>query len=233
MQADQARQFKDPSGLMKWTIWLMYAYILLTIFAVYSNALAYQLLSDFQNGTYVSEELALADAEVIDAQQGRVGLLQIVLFISSGILMLRWIYRANSNARHLGASEMTFTPGWAVGWYFVPVATLWKPYQAMKEIWKASTSPQDWTAATVSPLLSWWWFFWIVSNAAGNAALRMGLRAEELDELIAVNTMTQLSDLTAIPLTVTAILLIRKVNSMQMLHAERLGLTQTHMTPSS
>ena len=73
--------------------------------------------------------------------------------LSTGILVLTWIHRANHNARQLGADDMRFTPGWAVGWYFVPIAWFWKPYQAMKEIWLASANPSDWRGRPVSPLL--------------------------------------------------------------------------------
>ena len=57
---------------------------------------------------------------------------------------------------------MHFAPGWAVGWYFVPIAWFWKPYQAMREIWRASVNPSNWRGAPVSPLLRWWWGLWIV-----------------------------------------------------------------------
>ena len=63
----------------------------------------------------------------------------------------------------LGSPGLRFTPGWAVGWYFVPIANLWKPYQAMKEIWRASKNPGNWQAETTSGFLGWWWFWWIIS----------------------------------------------------------------------
>ena len=49
-----------------------------------------------------------------------------------------------------------------MGWYFVPIAWFWKPYQAMREIWRASVNPSDWRGAPVSPLLRWWWGLWMV-----------------------------------------------------------------------
>jgi Domain of unknown function (DUF4328) len=57
---------------------------------------------------------------------------------------------------------MAFSPGWAVGFYFIPVVALWKPFLAMKEIWSASEAPGD--RARNSPrvlkipwlLASWW-----------------------------------------------------------------------------
>lgn len=88
-----------------------------------------------------------------------------VTFLTGLVLALRWIYLANANAHALGAEGMRFTPGWAVGWYFVPIANLWKPYQAMKEIWQASAVKTDWRVVRVPRLLPWWWAFWLLSTS--------------------------------------------------------------------
>lgn len=69
---------------------------------------------------------------------GVAGIFYLVVYIITSVLFLRWVYVSNRNARALGASDMQHSPGWSVGWYFIPIATLWKPYQAMKEIYKAS-----------------------------------------------------------------------------------------------
>ena len=219
MSQEQKGGFKDPEGLTKWTKWFLYAQVVIAAIAIVSNMLEYQLLSDFKNGVYSSQELAVAAGEASDARQGIVGLIQVIIFVVSGILILKWIYRANYNARQLGATEMVFTPGWSIGWYFIPIANLWKPYQAMKEIWKASTNPTSWKTQSVSSLLPWWWFFWIVSNMFGNASFRLAMRAEEINELIAANVVTQLSDVTGIPLSLIVISIISKVHEMQISHA--------------
>jgi len=212
--------FKDPTGLTKWTKWFLYAQVVIAVIAVVSSVLEYQLLTDFKYGVYTSQELAIAAGEANDALQGIVGILQLIIVVVSGILILKWIYRSNYNARQLGATEMAFTPGWSIGWYFIPIANLWKPYQAMKEIWKASSNPQSWNSQSVSSLLPWWWFFWIISNMFGNASFRLAMRAEEINELIAANLVTLLSDMTDIPLSLIVIGIISKVHEMQMSHAK-------------
>ena len=68
---------------------------------------------------------------------------------------------------------MDFTPGWAVGWNFIPIANLWKPYQAIKEIWVTSAGehltrhPPPWY------MLAWWlaWIgFQIVDRVSGDCS---------------------------------------------------------------
>jgi hypothetical protein len=74
------------------------------------------------------------------------------------IFILRWIYFANFNAHQLGAIGMRFTPGWSIGWFFIPIANFWKPYQVMKELWQVSKNSSTWRVQSVSPLVPWWWF---------------------------------------------------------------------------
>ncbi|HPE71211.1 MAG TPA: DUF4328 domain-containing protein [Candidatus Competibacter sp.] len=212
--------FRDPTVLTKWTKWFLYAQVIIAVIAIISGVLEYQLLSDFKNGVYSSQEQAVAAGEASDTRQGIVGIIQMIIFIISGVLMLKWIHRANYNARQIGAQDMVFTPGWSIGWYFIPIANLWKPYQAMKEIWKASSNPRSWSKASVSPMLPWWWFFWIVSTMLGNASFRLAMRAEEINTLLIANVVTQLSDVAGIPLSLIVLGIIGKVYDMQMNHAK-------------
>jgi hypothetical protein len=86
---------------------------------------------------------------------GIVAAVYVLALIASFILVGRWIYLASANA-HAFSSEMTITPGWAVGWYFIPVANLFKPLQAMKEIWFASHPYGPGEREGTPPLLAWW-----------------------------------------------------------------------------
>jgi len=86
-----------------------------------------------------------------------------VAAISAEISFLVWVYRANLNCHGFGARSMQFSPGWSVGWYFIPFLNLYYPYQAMKEIWKASKNPQNWQRETGSGLVGWWWALRIMS----------------------------------------------------------------------
>ena len=208
--------FRDSTGLTKWTKRFLYAQIVVAVMAIVSSALEYALLSDFATGAYSSQKRAIADGEASDARQSLVGIAQVLVLLISGFLILRWIYIANFNARQLGAAGMVFSPGWSVGWYFIPFANLWKPYQAMKEIWLASSNPQSWKNQPVAPLLRWWWFFWIVSSLLGNAPFRVAMRAEGLDELMTANLITQMSDLAGIPLSIIVLVMVTRVHQMQM-----------------
>lgn len=87
-----------------------------------------------------------------------------LVYLITGILVCIWTYRANSNVRALGATGLRFSPGWAVGWHFVPIAWFWMPFSVMREIWRASASPDEWRRQPGSALLGWWWALWLVFN---------------------------------------------------------------------
>jgi hypothetical protein len=108
-------------------------------------------------------------------------LLQLPVMIASTVFIAMWIYRSAHNIRSIvGARQMAFTPGWAVGWFFIPFANLWKPYQAMKEIWSRSFSKDPkWEVTTW--LLPLWWFLWLIWNSASNISMRLNMRANTLE----------------------------------------------------
>jgi hypothetical protein len=94
-----------------------------------------------------------------------------ILLLPGMVLFLVWIRRANINADALVRSRMEFTPGWAVGWFFVPFANLFKPYQAMAEIYRASdpkADPDYWSLTEVPRYLMLWWLSYLGFNAASN-----------------------------------------------------------------
>jgi hypothetical protein len=91
------------------------------------------------------------------ALSGLGGLLSLAVVVLFCVFMVH----ANRNARSFGA-PLSNSPGWAAGWFFVPIAMWWKPYYAMKEIWQGSdpdpaVSPSDVKVPAMLPL--WWWMF--------------------------------------------------------------------------
>jgi hypothetical protein len=114
---------------------------------------------------------------------------------------------------------MTFTPGWSVGWFFIPIANLWKPYQAVKEIWEVSRGPSAPEHSNVQPLLGWWWFFWLVALLASNASARLTFRADSVDELITANVVTNIADAIDIPSCLLTIAVITRIYQAQMARA--------------
>ena len=83
-----------------------------------------------------------------------------LLIVALMILLFVWINRSCKNSWLLDAPRMKTTPGWAVGYYFIPILMLWKPFTSMKEMRSASYG-NDTAHKAILPL---WWTFWLVSS---------------------------------------------------------------------
>ncbi|MEP6787579.1 MAG: DUF4328 domain-containing protein [Acidobacteriota bacterium] len=107
--------------------------------------------------------------------QGVLALLQFPVYILSIVLFLVWLFRIYKNLPSLRSASTEFTPGWAVGWWFIPFANLVKPFQVVRSAWSESDpnfDPQTGFLTSVQAgapaFMSLWWAFWILSNIAAN-----------------------------------------------------------------
>lgn len=206
---EPTRDFRDPTSLTNWTRVFLYASIAAALLGMWSSARALP-------GGGGEAELDTGLRAILWVFTG------LPVPLITGILVLTWIHRANHNARQLGATGMHFTPGWAIGWYFVPIAWFWKPYQAMTEIWRASRNPSDWRGEPVSPLLHWWWILWIVpfwGVSIVDLAVRGRVDDAGLENLEAITGLA--SWILDIPLALVLLATIGAVHRMQMDHHSR------------
>jgi len=218
--AARSGKFRDPSLLVNWVEICLWACLCLAVVGIATRIVSHGILTDLRDGTYASAALSATASEAFDRRERFLNVMELFLFAVTSVLALKWIHRANFNARQLGAEGMRFTPGWAVGSFFIPVVNLWKPYQAMKEIWKASSSPSNWQGAPSGALLGIWWFLWILSAFANYAVLRFFWAiGERIQDFIAANALAAVMGVLEIPLTVSFLILVKKIHKMQMAHA--------------
>ena len=206
--------YKDLSSIYNTLILLLKATIFISLVAAISSMFEVKLINDMSTGNFdysTIEEQANAN----DIRQQLIGIIQLALFIITGIVFLRWIYFTNSNSRSLGATGMQFTPGWSIGYYFVPFLNLYKPYRAMKEIWKTSKDPKNWEMVKTPSFFPQWWTLWLISAFLGNMSFRLSMKAEEFNELFVSSSVTLASDLVEIPLALIAIKLVGSIFNMQ------------------
>lgn len=137
-----------------------------------------------------------------------------LLLIATYVVFGMWIYRAAANVAAAMVPGFDCTPGWAVGWYFVPFANLFKPFAVMRQIWNAShTGGRDLDRG--EPLLVYWWGVWTLTNIASYAALRFGLNprnAADAQSALEIETFSSMLCLALYPL---AYLLVDRVTRAQ------------------
>jgi len=208
-------EFKNSDKLTKWVKYFLYIQVVIAVISIASGYMEYNLLSDYKNGIYMSQELAMADGDANDKRLQAVSIIYLINFIISGFLILKWIHRANYNSHRLGAENMEFTSGWSIGFYFIPIVGLFKPYQAMKEIWQTSHNPKEWNMIEVSKLLPAWWTIWLINNFLGQIIFRTAGDAEGIEPLMRLNLITQASNVLDIFLAILTFLLIVKIHEKQ------------------
>ena len=101
-----------------------------------------------------------------------------LVFVASVVVVAMWIHRAHASLRDANVDGLEFTPGWAVGWYFVPIANLFMPFQAMRELWNASHGQADVFGGEAPSAVKVWWGAWIVGNILSNVGMRIVMMDE-------------------------------------------------------
>jgi hypothetical protein len=133
------------------------------------------------------------------------------------------------NLKPLGTEHTDYSPGWAVGSWFVPFLNLVRPYGIIKEIWARSdpddvnteNSPLGHTlemTKVVTPMFGLWWAMWIISNIVSNVSNRWGLRSSNLDDHVISFWLAIIASALTI---VAALLAINVVNAITKRQEER------------
>ena len=104
--------------------------------------------------------------------------LQLVTWLASLSLFLIWFYRANANARAMGAEDLMGSPGLSVAWFFIPIAFLFMPYVVVRDTWKASEAPRDWQGRSAPPLVGFWWAAMLLANLTATISIRIALEGD-------------------------------------------------------
>ena len=102
-----------------------------------------------------------------------IGPIASLLALSTGIVWLVWQHRGHSDLWARGVQRLRYSPGWAVGWWFVPFASFFMPYKTTRELWWNAGRPAD-PAAPAEPkgrgLLRLWWAVFLASQLVGLGA---------------------------------------------------------------
>ena len=211
----QMASFSSPEAVGTWAKGLLVASLVLAVVAVISGLLQVELLSRLAEGSnYTMEEVAQNDS-----RQGLIGIFQVLLWIGTAVAFLIWFHRVNKNLPSLGQTGLIFTPGWAVGFFFVPFFNLVRPFQAMRAAWHGSDPSRmgldftshrtDFGSRLGTPaLVEWWWALFLISNFIVNAAGRLLLSQKTATGLQSGSSLMVLSDLLEIPSALVAIRLV-------------------------
>ncbi len=149
-----------------------------------------------------------------DTVSGTTATISVFAYLVTAGMVLGWVYRSARVARTL-SDRVTVTPGWAVGRFFVPVINLWKPFQGVAEIWRASVDPVAPDDVPTPVLLRLWWGLWLASGLFGHIGGRLALRAETPRSFIDAAWADLVLFACNVPLVVLLVRIVTDLSAMQ------------------
>lgn len=170
------------------------------------------------------EDVTMSELEANDNRIMMLGIFWIGFELVQSIVFLKWFYRASANAHVYSARDMTYSAGWSVGWFFVPIMNLFRPYQAMKETWKVSAALPDQSprAVSVPSIVSWWWTLWIISSISARFSFRLNMEAETYEDFIAADYVSVGDYVLSFFLSLAAIKLVRDLTRIQTVRGDQI-----------
>lgn len=159
-----------------------------------------------------------------DMLYGLTALTYLVVLLVTYIVFGMWIYRAAANVITAQVAGFEYSAGWSVGWLFVPIANLFKPYLAMRQIYNASHGENGGALNSGNGILRSWWAAWLVMSISSNIAFRLAMRADTPEEVrtsLEVDSFSTAAGLILYPL---AYVLVRRIT-----RAQKERLTSAHI----
>jgi hypothetical protein len=155
---------------------------------------------------------------------GLTAIAYLLLLIGTYVIFGMWIYRAAANVVAAQVPGFDYTPSWAVGWLFIPIANLFKPYGAMRQIDNASQGADGGALNQGNWLLRSWWAAWLIVSIAGNISFRLSLRAETPEDIRSSLEADAVATAVGFVLYPLAYLLVRRIT-----RAQKERLTAAHI----
>ncbi len=225
--------YESPKTRSKWTLVFFGVLIAVIAASLVSTAAEIRLLERVVDGESVAERELTAS----DDRRSAIAGITLIVYVCLIIAFCTWVYRASKNLGALNAAGQRFSPGWSVGWWFVPIMNLFRPYQVMREIWRGSDprvtdqDPSAWQYVPPSPILGWWWGIWIVSNLIAIGVSRV-LTSDDIppEDLLTAHYFSLVWDGLTIVAAVMAFMLVRGITSNQ--DAKHLNLDSANRIPT-
>ncbi|HJR85140.1 MAG TPA: DUF4328 domain-containing protein [Nitrososphaeraceae archaeon] len=228
MSSFRTKNYSSLSKITKLVIYVLIVEVVVELIVITSDYSEIRLMNSVLNNELEYSE-KLSQIEINDYRVSIIGTIEFPLLILSSILFFYWFYRAYRNLESLGALGLTFNPKWVVGYFFIPFLCLWKPYEALKEIWKVSdpyNTSEDymWRSAKVSRVLAFWWITFVLSNMTGTLLLTGAFRTETLEDWIRLDMYDIAASIAIMISDAILIYIMKKISSRQEMKNSNLSL---------
>jgi hypothetical protein len=151
------------TGALRGFLYAAAAIALAGVFAVFNEARAFEAWWSSSGSAALLDQLTAAEEAVL----GIDGLLTLSS-LTVAVLVIVWWYQAYLAIRRLEPSGLRWSPGWAIGGWFIPFANLVIPKRVFDEVDRVSAAAEDglvegWQGRPRLRVAAVWWGFWVAA----------------------------------------------------------------------
>lgn len=206
-------ELKKNTQRAKNAITLIWIVLLLEFISLISKFFQLGLLQNVANGNYVSIEALNAN----DTREQIIAVFYLIAMLISIITFIQWFRRAYYNL-HIKVKNLSYSEGWAAGSWFVPVISLFRPFQIMKELYLETHNLLVKNKIILNHKLKTnflvvWWTLWILDNIIGQINYRYSIKAETIEELTNNTLLSIVSNVIGIVLAFATVRVIKEYES--------------------
>jgi len=158
------------------------------------------VVSDFLAGSRDLNRVHAADHAVRVSS-----VLDLIALGLTAILLITWLYRISKDLHEKRPGHVQYSPGWAIGGWFIPFLSLVRPYQVVRDLWRSSDA-NGWRGDPAS-LVGLWWATFLIANFTSLVVSRMP--EDTLSQFRSHDHGHVVSNVIDIVATVVAILMVR------------------------
>jgi Domain of unknown function (DUF4328) len=133
-------------------------------------------------------------------------------------IWIAWFHLVYSNLRYIGTGKTECRPGWAIGYWFLPLLNLFRPFQLAREVWIRSSianSQESVDEFRTPPILGWWWFACFVSFFLNQFSEWMTGRVEGPESLGPVAAVEILAIFTSLAVCMLTLRVVEGIHALQ------------------
>jgi hypothetical protein len=114
-----------------------------------------------------------SDAQHFDALTRAFALLGLLVLMATGICTMTWLFQAYGS-READPALLPYQRWWTIGAWLIPVVCLVRPFQLLRDLYRATTSTHPQEQELPEPgvkdpsRFGWWWACFVIGNLLSN-----------------------------------------------------------------
>jgi tetratricopeptide (TPR) repeat protein len=161
-------------------------------------------------------DFTMAEITTFDERARTLALFDAGAYLVTAIIFLFWIYRAYHNHAQLARRGSEYSPNWAVFGFIIPIISLVRPYQVVREMWDEIQADDTHNPLGVTPshatILIWWWSF-LAMNFITRLYSTAATAADSPAGLTSATTIDMVVQVATIMSAVLAIRIVRRIDT--------------------